>query len=139
MNKKIVILTLILVLLSGCTKRFTVEGKDNSKKSYVSNIVCKPETKQLQKVYEANKKELVVNYDDLPLCKNIKINSGGYEGLWTSIFVKPLAWLIVKLGLLVRSYGVSIMIIGLALRIAMLPLTKKSTNMSENMKKLKKI
>src|SRR5574344_1236513 len=140
-NKKILILALVLVLLSGCTKRFNVDLGDKKTKSYVSNIICKPETKEMVKIYNENLdklKEEKVDYESLPACKNIKINSGGYEGLWTSIFVKPLAWLIVKLGIIVKSYGVSIMIIGLALRVAMMPLTKKSTNMSENMKKAQK-
>lgn len=136
MKKKLLIVLLLLITLSGCTKRFTVENKeDKTTKSYVSNIICKPETKELQKIYEDSKKELLVKYDKLPECKELKINSGGYEGLWTSIFVKPLAWLIVKLGNIVKNYGISIMILGLALRAIMYPLSKKSTNMSENMKK----
>ena len=52
MKKKIVIIMLLLFSLCGCTKRFTIENKeDNSQKTYVSNILCKPETKELQKIY----------------------------------------------------------------------------------------
>ena len=138
MKKKIIILVLLLVTLSGCTKRFTIEGEDKSKKQYVSNIICKPESKELQEVYEANQDKLLVEYDKLPACKNLKINSGGYESLWTSIFVKPLAWLIIKVGNLVKSNGLAIMIVGFLLRAVMFPLSKKSTNMSENMKKAQK-
>ena len=141
MKKKILIILLLLITLSGCTKRFTVEGEDKTKKQYVSNIICKPETKSQQEIYEANKDKLLednVDYDKLPRCKNLKINSGGYEGLWTSIFVKPLAWIIIKVGLLVKSNGLAIMIIGFLLRALMFPLSKKSTNMSENMKKAQK-
>ena len=141
MKKKILIILLLLITLSGCTKRFTVEGEDKTKKQYVSNIICKPETKAQQEIYEANKDKLLednVDYDKLPRCKNLKINSGGYEGLWTSIFVKPLAWIIIKVGLLVKSNGLAIMIIGFLLRALMFPLSKKSTNMSENMKKAQK-
>ena len=51
MKKKIVIIMLLLFSLCGCTKRFTIENKeDNSQKTYVSNILCKPETKELQKI-----------------------------------------------------------------------------------------
>jgi YidC/Oxa1 family membrane protein insertase len=141
MKKKVLIIFLLLITLSGCTKRFTVEGDDKSKKQYVSNIICKPETKSQQEIYEANKDKLLednVDYDKLPRCKNLKINSGGYEGLWTSIFVKPLAWIIIKVGLLVKSNGLAIMIVGFLLRALMFPLSKKSTNMSENMKKAQK-
>ena len=139
MKKKIVLLLLILITLTGCTKRFTVENKEtNTKKSYVSNIICRPESEDLIKIYNENIDETKVDISKLPLCKNLKVNSGGYEGLWTSIFVKPLAWLIVKLGILVKSYGVSIMIIGFLLRAIMFPLSKKSTNMSTNLQKAQK-
>lgn len=138
MKKKLLILLLILVTLSGCTKRFTVENEKKEEKSYVSNIICKPESEELNKIYLDNKDKLKVDYDKLPLCKDLKINSGGYEGLWTSLFVKPLSWLIVKLGLLLKSYGLSIMILGVAFRAAMMPLSLKSTKMNENMKKAQK-
>ncbi len=138
MKKKILILIILLFTLCGCTKRFTVEKEDKSKKQYVSNIICKPETEELTKIYEENKEKLLVNYDKLPRCENLKVNSGGYEGLWTSLFVKPLAWIIVKLGVLIKSNGLAIMIIGFFLRAIMYPLSKKSTNMSENMKKAQK-
>ncbi len=138
MKKKLAIIMLLLIVLSGCTKRFTVENEDKSVKSLVSNIICKPEGKELQEIYQNNKDKLLIDYDKLPACKNLKINSGGYEGLWTSIFVKPLAWLIIKVGLLVKSNGLAIMIVGFLLRLLMFPLSKKSTNMSENMKKAQK-
>ena len=136
MKKKIVIIMLLLFSLCGCTKRFTIENKeDNSQKTYVSNILCKPETKELQKIYSENSNKLVVKYENLPQCKNLKINSGGYEGLWTSLFVKPLAWVIVKIGLLVKNNGLAIMIVGFILRAALLPLSLKSANMNEKSSK----
>ena len=142
MNKrfqKIILLFLLIVTLTGCTKRFTVEDKeDNTKKAYVSNIICKPESEELLKIYTDNAKEQKIDIDNLPNCSELKINSGGYEGLWTSIFVKPLAWLIIKLGSLVKNYGISIMIIGFLLRALMFPISKKTNNMSKNMKKAQK-
>ena len=123
MKKKVLLLLLILITLSGCTKRFNVTEND-TKKSYVSNIICKPETKELQEAYINNKDKLLVDYEKLPQCKNLKINSGGYEGLWTSLFVKPLAWIIVKVGLFVKNNGLAIMIVGLILRMALFPLSK---------------
>ena len=139
MKKKILIILILLITLTGCTKRFTIENEETKeKKSYVSNIICKPESEELQKLYEENIDKLKIDYSKLPSCKDLKINSGGYEGLWTSLFVKPLAWIIVKVGLLVKSNGLAIMIIGFFLRALMFPLSKKSTNMSENMKKAQK-
>ncbi len=139
MKKKIVILLLLLITLTGCTKRFTIESEDGkNKKQYVSNILCKPQSEELQNIYIENSDKLLVEYKKLPKCSNLKINSGGYEGLWTSIFVKPLAWVIIKIGNLVKSNGLAIMIVGFLLRAVMFPLSKKSTNMSENMKKAQK-
>ena len=142
MNKKfqkIILLFLLIITLTGCTKRFTVEDKeDNTKKAYVSNIICKPESEDLLKIYTDNAKEQKIDIDNLPNCSELKINSGGYEGLWTSIFVKPLAWLIIKLGNLVKNYGISIMIIGFLLRALMFPISKKTNNMSKNIKKAQK-
>ena len=133
--KKIVLLLVLLLTLTGCTKRMTIENEDKTQKSYVSNIICKPQGEELRKVYSENTDKLLVDYDKLPECKNLKINSGGYEGLWTSIFVKPLAWFIIKIGLVVKNNGLAIMIVGLLLRLLLYPISKKSTNMSENMKK----
>ena len=138
MKKKVLILIMILLTLSGCTKRFTIDEGENNKKSYVSNILCKPESEELKKIYSENSDKLVVKYDKLPECKKLKINSGGYEGLWTSMFVKPLAWFIIKVGLVVKNNGLAIMIVGLLLRLCLFPLSKKTANMSENMKKAQK-
>ena len=71
----------------------------------------------------------------LPKCTDFKITSGGYEGIWTTIFVKPLAWVILKLGTLVKNYGLSIIIITILIRLIMYPITKKSAMQSENLKK----
>ena len=138
MKKKLLILLIILITLGGCTKRFNVKDEDKNTKSYVSNILCKPQTKELQKVYSTNSDKLIVKYDELPECKNLKINSGGYEGLWTSLFVKPLAWFIIKVGNIIKSNGLAIMLVGLLIRALLFPLSKKTTDMSENMKKAQK-
>ena len=138
MKKKLLILLIILITLGGCTKRFNVKDEDKNTKSYVSNILCKPQTKELQKVYSTNSDKLIVKYDELPECKNLKINSGGYEGLWTSLFVKPLAWFIIKVGNIIKSNGLATMLVGLLIRALLFPLSKKTTDMSENMKKAQK-
>ncbi len=139
MKKKIIIVILgILLIFTGCTKRVTLtndEGKPG--KSYVSNILCKPTDQKTIDIYEKNEEKIKVNLEKLPECKEYKINSGGYEGLWTSIFVKPLAWAIIKIGLFVKNYGLAIMIAALILRAILFPFSKKSTMLSENMKKAK--
>ena len=134
-NKKIIVILLMLVMLTtGCTKNF-VDKETN--KSYTKNILCKPTETSTVEVYQRNEKDLGYKLEELGSCENFKINQNGYEGLWTSIFVKPLAWLIVKLGNLVNNYGLSIIILGILLRVAMIPLTAKSAAMSENMNKAK--
>ena len=93
MKKKIALVAMCIFLLTGCTKNFPVTNEeDGTQKTYVSNILCKPESKEMLEVYKANTdklEEVGVKFDKLPQCKNFKINSGGYEGLWTSLFVKP--------------------------------------------------
>ncbi len=138
MKKKLLILIMLLLLVSGCTKRFTITNEeDNTKKGYTSNIICQPTTEELKKLYTDNESVTGIKLKDLPECKDFNFLKSDYEGLWTSVFVKPLAWIIIKLGTFVKNYGVSIMIIGLVLRALMIPLTAKSMLVSENMKKAK--
>lgn len=131
-NKKLVVLLLIIMMLTtGCTKRFSDE---KTKKSYTKNILCQPTYKTTREIYERNN----IKLDKLEKCKELTIQANGYEGLWTNIFVKPLAWLIVKLGNLVKNYGLSIILLGIALRLILLPSTLKTAKMSENMGKAQK-
>ena len=88
-----------------------------------------------KKEYEEQIKNLL-DVEKLPKCSEISIVEGGYESFWTSVFVKPLAWIIVNIGkLLGNSYGVAIIIITLLIRIILYPLTNKSLKQSENIKK----
>ncbi len=138
MKKKIIIIFVSILLLAGCTKTYSVTNEEtNTKKNYTSNIMCKPETTEIYNIYKTNEEEMKIKIDELQDCKNFSITKTGYEGLWTTIFVKPLAWLVIKIGILVKNYGISIMIVGLLLRVILMPISKKSTMMSENMKKAK--
>lgn len=128
-KKIFIILSVTLLLTTGCTKSFRDK---ETKDVYTENILCKPTNEESIKAYEKNEN---VDLEKLPKCEDLKINSGGYEGLWTSLLVKPLAWIIVKVGLLVKNYGLSIIILGILLRLLVLPLTKQTLNMSEGMKK----
>jgi YidC/Oxa1 family membrane protein insertase len=69
-------------------------------------------------------------------CEEFKVTSGKYEGLWTSIFVKPLAWVILFFGKLTTSFGLGLIITTILIRLIVYPLTKKSTAQAENMKKI---
>lgn len=136
---RILLIFLLVLTLTGCTKQL----KDSNNKivkneitgqSLPSNILCRAEDENTVKLYEDNGIEM----SKLPKCSEFKITSGGYEGIWTTIFVKPLAWVILKLGGLVKNYGLSIIIITILIRLIMYPITKKSAMQSENLKKAQK-
>ena len=115
-KKKLTVLLVILVLftLTGCTKNLKGEDKKvvqntETGQTLVENILCRPENETTINLYKENN----VDIDSLPSCSDFKITSGGYEGIWTTIFVKPLAWVILKIGQLVGNYGLSVIIITL--------------------------
>lgn len=136
MTKKKMILVLISVfMLTGCTT--ILKDKDNKTvvnpetgQSITENIICKPTDENVVKIYEENG----VDIKNLPSCNNFNPVSK-YEGLWTTFFVKPLAWIIIQIGSLVNSYGLSIIITALLIRLVLMPITKKTAMQSENMKK----
>lgn len=134
--KIILMLSVVMLSLTGCTKIL----KNDEKKvvqntltgqSLVENILCKPKDENTLNLYRENNIEV----DSLVDCENFKITSGGYEGIWTTIFVKPLAWVIIGLGKLVKNYGLSVIIVTILIRLVLYPLTKKTALQSENMKK----
>lgn len=136
-NKLIVLLVATTILLTGCTK--ILKTSDNkvvkntlTGQSLTENILCQPEAVETIKIYKENKLDI----SKLPKCDDFQITSGGYEGVWTTIFVKPLAWLIIKIGLITKNYGISIILITMLIRIVMMPITKKTALQSENMKKM---
>lgn len=114
-----------------CNSTCSFAKENATGQTLTKNILCKPTNKDVIEIYNINK----VNIDKLPECKEFKVNDGGYEGLWTSIFVKPLAWLVLKIGNLVSNYGLSLIIVSLLIRTLMIPLTKSTALQSENMKK----
>lgn len=132
---KIILILTCVFLLSGCTK--TLKDDDNKTvvnektgQSITENIICKPTNKDVIKIYKDNK----VKIDKLSDCDDFNPLSN-YEGLWTSIFVKPLAWLILKIGEIINSYGSSIIITCLLIRLILMPITKKTAMQSELIKK----
>ena len=133
-KRKIAILLLCLFLLTGCTKMLKdgdnkVVKNEKTGQTITENVICKPTDKETLKIYE----EYEVNIEKLPECKNFNPISN-YEGLWTSIFVKPLAWLILKIGNILNSYGLSIIITCLLLRLVLMPFTQKTAMQSELIK-----
>ena len=99
------------------------------------DILCKPEDEELDALYQEYGEQTKINYDDLPLCSEFSLSSNESDGIWEGIFVKPLAWLILKLGYLVNSFGLSVILIGLAIRLILMPISRKTMRQSSNMKK----
>ena len=132
---KILIVMFAVLTLTGCTK--TLKNSENqivrnpeTGQSLPSNILCQAEDEKTVEIYKENGIEM----SSFPKCSELTIFSGKYESVWTTIFVKPLAWLIVKIGLLLKNYGLSIILITLLIRLIMYPMTKKTAMQSENMK-----
>lgn len=164
-NKKIIILLIAVLLLTGCTKQLKdVNGKivknEETGQTLPSNIMCQPTDKEIRKIYEDTKKakekklakdlkqekiskseynkkmKALLDINDLPKCSNFKVTSGGYEGLWTTIFIKPLTWFLIKLGTIFKNYGLAIIIATMLIRLLLYPITKKTLKQSEMMKKI---
>ena len=163
-NKKILILLIaLLIFITGCTKQLKdANGKvvtaSTTKQVLIENILCQPNDLKdeyqaaLQKKLEDYNKKLeagdiskkdyekktsnILDIDKLPKCENISIVQGGYETFWTSVFVKPLAWLIVRIGKIFNnSYGLAIIIVTLLIKLILFPVTYKSLKQSQNMQK----
>ena len=83
------------------------------------------------KIYE----EYEVDIEKLPTCEKFTPLKN-YEGLWTSLFVKPLAWLIIKIESLVKNPGLAIIISCLLIRLVLYPLTRKTAMQSEKLKEV---
>jgi len=136
-TKKLITVVLLTLILTGCTKSLTT--KDNkvvknptTGQSLTENILCRPKDKETIKIYEENKEK--VDISKLPECEKFKVNSGEYDGLWNSIFVKPLAWVILTLGEFVKNYGLSLILVSLIIRLVAFPFTKKTALQSEMIK-----
>lgn len=135
-GKILIVFLLLLTLTTGCTKTL----KDTNKKvvtnpetgqSLTENILCQPENKQTIKTYEKNG----VDLSKYPKCSELKITSGGYEGLWDSIFVKPLAFVILWFNKYVNSAALALIITSIIIRLIAYPITKKTAMQSELLKK----
>ena len=164
-RKKLIILCLVPLLLTGCTK--TLKDKDNkvvvnevTGQNLTENILCKPMDEESIKLYKENG----INLDSLPYCfcktekikveetttneegeevtiqkeedcQSFNLTSGKYEGLWTSIFVKPLAYVILFFGQITKNCGLGLIITSLLIRFVAYPITRKTAMQSEYMKK----
>ncbi len=140
---QISIIFLTVFSVTGCTKYLkTDEGaavqNTVTGQNLPSNILCKPTDAETLKSYEEyNKtasKNKKVDIDSLESCENLHIVGKKYDGFWTTVFVKPLAALIIKIGSLVKSYGLALILTTLLIRGVVWPFTKKTAMQSEKLK-----
>lgn len=143
-KKSLVILLAGILLLTGCTKTLTDADNKTVKneetgRALTQNVLCRPTDETSIKLYEENGVEI----EKLAKCENFKPFKS-YEGLWTTIFVKPLAWVIINIGLLLGKIGLSkglanglaIILSCLAIRLVLYPVTRKTAMQSEKMKEM---
>lgn len=135
--KILIILLISVFLLTGCTKQLLDSDKKPVKnpetgQTLTKNILCKPTDKNTIKIYEENK----VKIEKLPDCEDFKPTDGKYEGIWTSLFVKPLAFILILLGTHLGNFAISVIIVSLIIRFIAYPITKKTAMQSEVMKEL---
>ncbi len=144
-NKLLGVLLVFIVLAStGCGANDYI--KDDKKQivryeqtgqNLPNNILCKPEAdSELYALYESYNDELKIPLEKLPSCSEFKITSNKSNGIWEFLFVKPLAYLILKLGNLVGNMGISLILVGLCIRLILLPFSYKTQKQSKNMQKV---
>lgn len=105
----------------------TVEKETSSENETIEDNVSSEE------IIDAQEKEITNLKEES--CEEFSVFKGKYEGLWTSFFVKPLAWIILFFGRNLGSFGLGLIVTSILIRIIVYPLTKKSTMQAENMKK----
>ena len=142
---KLFIVILSIFLLTGCTQTLVDSNKqritnEDTGQALTANILCLPkDEKLLNKYYEY--KDIInennkVNLDELQTCENMGAWKQKYDGIWVQLFVQPLSWLIINVGKIVGNIGISVMLIGVLIRVILLPFTIKSTKQQEIMKKV---
>ena len=137
-----IFIVLFVFIMTGCTvilkdpktKKPVYYEEENLKITLNENILCKPTSKGLKNKYNEYKKQIDIS--KLPDCSNFSPSDGNYNDLWETIVVKPLAWLILKIGTITKNYGIALIILSIIIRLILAPFTKKTAMQSENMKQL---
>ena len=102
------------------------DNKDESKET--TDVKKEEETKDQASTEEVN--------EEKKSCEELSAFKGKYDGLWTTIFVRPLAYIILFFGRITGKFGLGLIITTLLIRLVLFPLTKKSTVQAEKMKEI---
>lgn len=146
-NKILVsILVVVILLTSGCgsnnyimNEEKQIVKSENTGQNLQKDILCKPQKNtELYELYQKYNSELKISLEKLPECSEFSITSNKSSGIWEFLFVKPLAYLILKLGYLVKNMGVSLILVGLLIRLILLPFSYKTHKQSKEMQKVNK-
>lgn len=139
-TKLLTLLMLVMLVITGCTTQ--LKDKDNkvvknpkTDQVLIENILCKPVDldEELTNLYAENG----VKLEELPSCKEFSPFEGKYDGVWTGIIIKPLAWLILAIGNIFKNTAIGLILASILVRLAMYPITKKTAVQSEAMNKAK--
>lgn len=147
MKKQNKILALILItiifLTGGCGSDDYLKDENGNilvnevtGQSVQKNILCQPEKdSELYKIYESHSDQLSTPVEELPSCQEFNLTSNKYDGLWQALLVRPLAYIILQVGFLFNNFGISVMVVGLLIRLVLMPLSIKSMRQSSNLQK----
>ena len=137
------ILIAIIFMASGCGSDDYLKDENGNilvnevtGQSVQKNILCQPEKdSELYKIYESHADQLNTPVEELPSCKDFNLTSNKYGGLWQALLVRPLAYIILQVGFLFNNFGISVMFVGLLIRLILMPLSIKSMRQSNNLQK----
>lgn len=141
MTKKkysIILIIMCIFLFTGCTRQ--LKDTDNKPvtneetgQNLTANILCKPTDDKTVELYAKYAESNNIDLNSLQSCDSFSLRQSWkkYDGLWSTIFVKPLAWIILKIGRFVKSNGLALIIASLVIRLVAVPITKRTAMQSE--------
>ncbi len=143
-TKLIGLLAVIMILTStGCGTSDYLQNEDGevitneaTGQMLRKDILCQPgKDSNVYEIYAANEEQLDFKLNELPECSEFNVTSNESASIWQFLIVKPTAWSILSIGNIVGNLGVAVMIVGLLIRILLLPIQVKNSRQSQNMRK----
>lgn len=124
-----------------CDESVKISSQEKTKEEETENSETQEDKKEENKKEEEKSEEKEDTQEtkeatENDSCEELSIFKGKYDGLWTSIFVKPLAYIIIFFGKITGKFGLGLIITSLLIRLILFPLTKKSTIQTEKMKEI---
>ena len=116
-------------------KDTTEEDTDKKEEVKEENKDEKKDDSKKEDVKEEENQETETK-EEQESCNALSFFGEKYESLWTNIFVNPLAYIILFFGKITGKFGLGLIITSILIRLAMFPLTKKTTMQSEKMKEI---